>query len=53
MKGIQLSIEERSYLQRLLKEHRDYYQTLAGSAKCSPRNRELCVLIETLWLKLQ
>lgn len=48
----QLSIEERFYLQNLIKEHRVYYQTLASSAKCSPRNRELHELVESLWHKL-
>ena len=49
---IELSTEETTYLQKLLEEHRDYYKLLAGSTKCSPKNRELYKFVETLWNKL-
>jgi hypothetical protein len=49
---IELSLDERRYLQTILSEHRDYYRLLAGSSQCSVRNKELYHLVETLWEKL-
>jgi len=49
---IELSPEERTYLRKLLKEHLDYFRTLAGSAKCTAPSRAKAQMLEALWAKL-
>ena len=50
MKG--LSPQEKQFLTGLLKEHLDYYRTLAGNSNCSAANREKLVFLERLVAKL-
>jgi hypothetical protein len=49
---VKLEPEEIGYLQDLLKEHLDYYRSLAGHQKCTPKNRQLYELVNSLWGKL-
>lgn len=49
---IVLSVDEKQFLLRFLKEHLDYYRILSGSTKVSPGNRDKAKFIETLYGKL-
>ena len=49
---IDLSPEETGYLLGMLREHLDYYRTLASNGSCTDKNRKMHEFLETLVRKL-
>lgn len=52
LKARLLDPAERGYVLGLLKEHLEYYRTLAGNGKASEATRGKLAFLEKLWLKL-
>ena len=48
----QLTPEEAGYLLTKLRDDLEYYRSLAGNTKCSPKNLATHRLVENLWVKL-
>jgi len=48
----QLTPEEAGYLLPKLRDDLEYYRSLAGNTRCSPKNLGTYRLVENLWVKL-
>jgi hypothetical protein len=48
-----LTKEEKAYLRKIIKDHFEFYRTVAESSHCTPGNRKIFALVSGLWQKLQ